>query len=372
MKKSKQELRKYMINWHFLSGEKPKGKEGMRTVLGRLRSVQHDPINVCGRNPELFFFARVSGINRVDLRHLLYEARKWTEIHDKEMCIVPREDVFLCRRLMSPSRIRKHNQFFEENKEKLLELLDFIKSNGPVCAKDLPQKEKVNLYREKSTWAKAALDTLWKLGYLVIVNRKGNMKYYDITSRHFGTERIAGAELSKEVVLRRIKSVGLLPFSGKGDGWKGIGSSKEIHTILEQLIKEGKLLQITAGDETYVVEKEEFEKFDPEQFKPRLEFLPPLDNMLWDRKLIKDLFGLDYKFEAYTPPVKRKYGYYTMPILFGDRFIGLIELRVKQGKLYILGLWKFENWPKEAQQELKQRVAELAEFLGVELADQSK
>lgn len=61
------------------------------------------------------------------------------------------------------------------------------------------------------------------------------------------------------------------------------------------------------------------------ELKLRCELIAPLDNMLWDRRLIKALFDFDYKWEIYTPKVQRKYGYYVLPLVYGDRFIGRVE-----------------------------------------------
>ena len=75
--------------------------------------------------------------------------------------------------------------------------------------------------------------------------------------------------------------------------------------------------------------------------KPRLEFLAPLDPMLWDRRLIEALWGYRYSWEIYTPAAKRKYGYYVLPILFGDRLIGRIEPRAdrKEKTLSVSNIW---------------------------------
>ena len=75
--------------------------------------------------------------------------------------------------------------------------------------------------------------------------------------------------------------------------------------------------------------------------KPRMSFIAPLDPLMWDKALILALFDYQYAWEIYTPAVKRKYGYYTLPILFGDRFVGRIEAVPdrKNGVLEVKGLW---------------------------------
>jgi hypothetical protein len=70
-------------------------------------------------------------------------------------------------------------------------------------------------------------------------------------------------------------------------------------------------------------------------------FLAPLDPLIWDRRLLRDVFGFDYIWEVYVPAAKRKHGYYVLPLLFDDRIVGRIEPRLerKTGTLTILGVW---------------------------------
>ena len=74
---------------------------------------------------------------------------------------------------------------------------------------------------------------------------------------------------------------------------------------------------------------------------PRLEFLAPLDPMLWDRRLIEALWDFRYSWEIYTPPARRKYGYYVLPMICGDRFIGRIDPKAdrKNAVLSVNGIW---------------------------------
>ena len=75
--------------------------------------------------------------------------------------------------------------------------------------------------------------------------------------------------------------------------------------------------------------------------KPRMSFIAPLDPLMWDKALISSLWDFKYSWEIYTPAVKRKYGYYTLPILFGDKFVGRIEAVPdrKEKVLRVRGLW---------------------------------
>lgn len=90
--------------------------------------------------------------------------------------------------------------------------------------------------------------------------------------------------------------------------------------------------------------------------KQRCEFIAPLDNMMWDRKLIQALFGFEYKWEIYTPVEERKYGYYVLPILYGDNFVGRIEV-VADKKAKILTVKNI--WFEERVKQTKKLLAEI-------------
>ena len=102
--------------------------------------------------------------------------------------------------------------------------------------------------------------------------------------------------------------------------------------------------------------------------KARLEFLAPLDPMLWDRKLIEALFGFQYSWEIYTPASKRKYGYYVLPVLYGDRLVGRIEPKTdrKANSLTVQNIW-FEPGVRQTKTlsgMIDKAVCRLARFNG--------
>ena len=110
--------------------------------------------------------------------------------------------------------------------------------------------------------------------------------------------------------------------------------------------------------------------------KPRLEFLAPLDPMLWDRKLIEAVWGYQYSWEIYTPVVKRKYGYYVLPILCGDRLIGRIEPKAdrKAKTLTVQNVWLEPGvrLTKKLSGQIDRAVQRLAKFNGCAVAADEK
>ena len=349
---NKEEAKKFLLFKQFLyPPQQLEGNAGIEKVFNTLRAIQYDPQNPCGRSIDLSLQARVKNIHPSDYYHWLYTNRKGIEIYDKELCIVPIEDVPLCRKRFPPSRKRKYDKFIKEHEKELDSLINFIKKNGTVSSNDIRDGRKVNIFWETATWSKAALDALWKTGKLIIAYRKNGRKYYDIPERVYGDKFIweydpEDDNIWKLQIIRRIKCVGLLPISGTGQGWQGLGTGKEIAPIISKLSDEKKLVKVKIGGikREFVINASDYDiitKISEMDADKRLCFLSPLDNILWDRNLVFEIFGFNYKWETYTPVKHRMYGHYVLPILYNSNFIGRIEPKFlsTDNVLEIRGIW---------------------------------
>src|SRR3989344_990215 len=351
------------------------GKKGIEKIFSSLRSAQYDPQNPCGRNIDLFLQARVSEIHPSDYYDWLYAERKGIETFDKELCVVPIEDLPLCKNLHPRSRKKKIDNFIKNNKEQLEKLLEQIEKNGPINSKDINDDRKVDIFWETARWGKVALDSLWKTGKLAISTRKNGFKYYDLPQKIYGKKFVWTQkntnQLFEKQVLRRLQSTGMLPTTGTGQGWQGIGTGKEIAKKISELIQKKifEEIQIKESKKYYAVISQEFKKFRTTEKKETKEknisFLAPLDNLLWDRKMIKDIFDFDYTWEAYTPKKTRKFGHYVLPILYGTELIGRMEPRFQNGCLEIKGLWKEPNkkWNKKTKKALSEQLQTFKKYL---------
>ncbi|MFH1751862.1 MAG: crosslink repair DNA glycosylase YcaQ family protein, partial [archaeon] len=301
----------------------------------------------------------------------LYNKKELIEAYDKELSVIPIKDLNLTGFNMPEHRTKKINEFLEKHEKRLNELIKFIKVNGVTCSKDFDKKEKVNDYWGTRTWSNLALDFLWKTGKLSIDYRKNNRKYYDLMEEVYKEKFPAKKELTVELVLRRLDSIGLLPASGTGYGWLGIGKGAEIKPIIRKLVKEKVLTKIQLNQKTCLVGKtsdlKEFEKLKTIKTENKMSFLSPLDNLLWDRKMVKEIFGFEYKWEAYTPIHKRTFGHYVLPVLCGTKFIGRIEPKhnKKENVLEIKGFWLEKNveWNNELEKALKDNLKCFQEYL---------
>ena len=149
-------------------------------------------------------------------------------------------------------------------------------------------------------------------------------------------------------VLRRIGAVGLL-WDKSSTAFLGIDLKADLRKkVLSDLLADKKIEAVMVeGIKVpfyYRAEDDELMRDVLDgcaDLKPRMSFIAPLDPLLWDKSLILALWGFSYAWEIYTPAVKRKYGYYTLPIIYGDRFVGRIEAVPdrKERILQVKGLW---------------------------------
>jgi uncharacterized protein YcaQ len=150
-------------------------------------------------------------------------------------------------------------------------------------------------------------------------------------------------------VLRRVNSVGLL-WNRPSDAWLGIPGFKSAQRDagFKLLSEADKLESVTVEeiDHPLFLDRANLALLAATADTPvpwtNIRFIAPLDNLMWDRKLIRALTGFDYRWEVYTPAAKRRYGYYVLPVLAGDRFVGRIELATDQKTLVIKDFW-WEN-----------------------------
>ncbi len=342
------------------------GKQGAYDYVRQAGCIQYDPVDVCGKNAELTLQARVKGFKKRMLFDLLYKDRKLIDYADKELSIWPTEDwPFFSSYRERSMELGRTFDGLEELKERAI---DFIRKNGPVCSDSLPIEGEIYWHSsmhwsgnwdKKSQAARSVLEQLYTDGELIIHHKKGSRKYYDLARKHIDSSILDSANPCKDEdefiawrVLRRIGAVGLL-WDKSSMAFLGIDLKAETRKrILSKLSEEGKLYAVMVEGVKvpfyYLASDEELMQKILEgtaDLKPRMSFIAPLDPLMWDKALVQTLWDFQYSWEIYTPAVKRKYGYYTLPILFGDKFVGRIEAVPdrKEEVLVVKGLWWEDN-----------------------------
>lgn len=349
-----EQARNFLLSKHGLLGEyKFSGKEGVYDYVKQVGCVQFDPVDACGKNAELVLQSRIDGFTKDMLYQLLYTDRKLIDYFDKNMSICCVEDWKYF------SRIRNHYQSNGRSRDKIdpiaVELKHILKEKRFACSKDLEMSSTVDWYWSKTSLARAALETLYFRGDLIIHHKKGSIKYYALAEDYISPDILQASDPNSTDeaymqwhILRRIGAVGML-WNKPSDAWLGIGgmNQKVRQQAFASLIEADKLIECEVEGiphKLYVLREDETlleNAIQTGYWANRIEFLAPLDNLIWDRRLIRAIFGFDYKWEIYTPVDQRKYGYYVLPVLWGNRFIGRIEFNInkKAKKLGVLNFW---------------------------------
>jgi uncharacterized protein YcaQ len=352
------------------------GKDGVLSYVKQAGCVQYDPIDICGRNADLVLQSRVKGYQKSDLYELLYIQRELFDYWDKNMSVISVSDwPFFLRTRTEYER----ESYYQDNISSAYGYVrQMLLEKGPCCSQDMELGEKVRWPWGKTRISRAALESLYFRGELAVHHKKGTQKYYDFAKKLLPNNLLSADDPNKTQeeyfawhIKRRIGSVGML-WNKPSDAFlyiRGVNAENR-KTAFESLKTSGDIVEaeIEGISQTFYLLSSDLPLLDrslDDSPGPRCELIAPLDNMLWDRKLIEALFGFDYRWEIYNPPDKRKYGYYVIPVLYGDRFAGRIEaVNDRAGKsLVIKNFWPEagDRIPKKAFLDCLKRFAKFNE-----------
>ena len=337
-------------------------KDGAYQFVRQAGCIQFDPVDVCGRNAELTLQSRVKGFRRKMLNDLLYRDRLLVDYSDKELSIWPREDwpFFSGYRERSVA----HGRQFPGIPELEEQAIAYIRKHGPVSSDTLPIEGTVfwhssmhwsGHWEKESLAARSVLEQLYTDGILLIHHKTGSRKYYDLADKYFPADLLRAPNPCRDEeaftdwrICRRIGAVGLL-WNRNSTAWLGISmTTEQRNASFDRLEKNGSISAVQVEGirfPLYMLREDlpllESVTAGQADTRSRLEFLAPLDPMLWDRKLIEAVWGFQYSWEIYTPAVKRKYGYYVLPMICGDRFVGRIEPKAdrKNNTFTVQNVW---------------------------------
>jgi hypothetical protein len=362
--------RRFLVLRHLLAPPRslPPEPASVLRVVDRLGSLQFDPLEVAGRNHDLALAARIAGYRRSWTDDLLYRERVLFEAYNKGLSILPTSELPWYRITWDRADRAHGRAAFVEHARLVAELMERVRREGPLSTRETGPGETIDWYWGPTSQVRAVLEALAEAGRLGIARRDGNRRIYDLTERLFPPDLLATRrpvhEQRRHKLLSRYRAHGLLGRSGRGELWTGV-APRNGHpddpadpisrtTLLAELVDGGELVpleiegirgtrHLLAGERAVLrqAEAEIAVSQPPGGHSPGVAFLAPLDPLAWDRDFLRALFGFDYVWEVYTPARRRRWGYYVLPLLFGDRLVGRIEPRFDRAgdRLVVLDLW---------------------------------
>ena len=379
------EARELLIRYHNLDGADGfRGIDGARAMMDRLGTIQFDPLNVAGRNPDLVLQSRVRGYRPEFLRRLLYEEHCLVDGFDKEMCVYTARDFadFAPLRAMRGADIRRwlSGRGQAEAFDMLEDVLGTIRERGPSSLSDIPIGESKDYGWGPRRPSGAAIEYLFTTGRLCVADKSGTQRRFDLTERVLPPQCLSGTARDGDAfadwyVKRRLGCLGLL-WDRRGGAWQGyvVGDDKARKAALSRLSERGEVVpcRVQGRRETFYARPEAVAMLESAVPRPAARFIAPLDNLMWDRDMVEALFGFRYRWEVYTPVAKRQYGYYVLPVLYGSRFVARFEPEPvnRASCLRVKGWW----WEDDARvspamlSAVEVALRRFARFLGVDPA----
>jgi uncharacterized protein YcaQ len=350
--------RRFLVSRHLLAPPRslPAEPGSVLAAVERLGSLQFDPLEVPGaRNHDLVLHARVAGYRREWCERWLYGSdRRLIELYNKSLNLLPMHELPHYRISWHRSQAHYDDGILKEQADVAQAILRRLKTDGPQSTAAFSEHgHAVDWWWAPTRASRAVMEALFVSGRIGIARRDGNRRFYDLIERLVPPELLKLRESEEDAMthrlLSRFRAVGLTtPIGTQTEVMYSAGSTAERTRRTARLVDEGRLVPVEVDGlrhTRYVVAEEEpllEATAQPGSLPPpAASFLAPLDPLVWDRRMLRELFEFDYLWEVYVPERKRRWGYYVLPILFGDRFVGRIEPRLdrKAGTLAVVGIW---------------------------------
>ncbi len=342
-----------------------------RRALGRMGLIQIDSVNVLVRSQELPLFARLGP----HPRSLIWDAAADGEIFEYWVHVAshaPVELQPLLRWRMAERHQWKHLQRFEARRPGYAqEVLAHIRDEGPIVAADLDQRD-----QPKGPWwdwddGKLALELLFHMGEITCIRRRSDFaRAYDLTERVLPARILDlptpdPREARKELLALAVRSHGV----GTDDDLADYHRLKtmESRPLLRELVDEGRVREVRVEGWA----KPGYLHADaalPRRVDAQA-LLTPFDPVVWYRERGVRLFDFEYKIEIYVPKPKRRYGYFVLPFLLGDRLVGRVDLKADRAASVLLVPGAFAEAdvdPVTIAEPLAAELRSMAAWLGLE------
>jgi len=367
---SRRRARQLAVMGQVLDAPRPRS---IREVVSRLGEVQIDPTSVVARTEHLVLFARLGTRFRVaELERLLWRERALFEywVH-----ILPIEDLPLHRISMRryPHGPWKRHSYVREwlaaNDEFVRYVLEELRRRGPLRARDLENRAaegwRVGGWNDEGQSAPMLLDILWWQGRVMIVGRDGQQRIWDLASRSLPkVPAPPTSEMAARLIERQVRARGVTKLDRIGYLFDGDWKPRE--RALHEHLRDGLIvpLEVDGLPGSWFTHRELLDT----AFRGRTVALSPFDDLISDRDRTEQLFDMYYRIEIYVPKAKRRWGYYVLPVLRGDRLVGRIDPAFdrKENILRINAIHMQEDESPGDRDAVDKAIDELGRWLGAD------
>lgn len=319
-----EEARTLIIRRQFGDIKTPAGKKDLLKIIENIGYIQIDTMSVVERSHHHVLWSRMNNYDRSMLDELHRKDKMIFEYWSHAAAYLPMKDF---RYSLPRKKLyrKKYKGWETANKKIINHVLRRIKNEGPLQSKDFEGDG-----NGKSGWwdwkpSKDALDFLFHTGKLMISHRAGFQKVYDLKERvlpsdiltSFPTER----EYFEHLINTSVKSHGII--SENEINYLRKHSLKPLRKILNEKVEAGELIEIFIKGKNilYYSEPKAINNHNFKEVSDRLLILSPFDNLIIQRKRLKEIFDYDFQIECYLPASKRKFGYFFLPVTYGNEFI---------------------------------------------------
>ena len=360
MRVTAEAARRFLVARHFLAPARSLqgGPDAVLEVIRRLGSIQFDPIAVAGRNHDLMLHARVDGYEPARCDEL-YWRREIFETTNKALSFIPASEFPWYRVNAGRKGPRFHAAALADNAEVAEQVLERLQADGPLSSADFERRSGAtrDWFGLPENAVRSVLEAHTVAGSIGLARREGNVRFYDVIERLLPAELLAQdvpeREQLRHKLLSRYRAHGLLGAGGAGGTFARIADPDVRRALHRELVERGELVPVEVeglrGKRFVLPDELELLEAPPEP-SSSVAFIAPFDSLLWDTSLLDRLFGFEFVWEGFFKPEKRRWGYYVLPLVYGDRFVGRIEPRIdrERGCIEVLGLWWEEFAPGRA------------------------
>lgn len=317
----------------LLSQKLPPAKQASSALNATLSAIEHlgyiqiDTISAIERAHHHTLWNRNPRYKTEHLDELL-DSRQMFEYWSHAAAYLPMKDYrfSLPRKLAIKDGLLDH---WYHRDEALMEMvLKRIENEGPLLARDFSGKGNSSAFWAPKP-AKQALENLFLQGRLMVARRKNFQKVYDLTERVIpqdtDTSMPSPSEQSRHLITRFLQANGL----GRAAEMAYLrpGTKRAVSAMLEEMASNNELLRIRVGADTYYALPDSMDLLSKPLSRSKLNILSPFDNLLIQRKRMKTLFNFDYQIECYLPAAKRRYGYFSLPILWDAQLVARMDCK---------------------------------------------